>query len=308
MFILHLGRMLGVLVLIGGLPAIMMVVSARGPSQMQLLLAVAACMIAALWVVVRCDRALRHKHAQSVGKKEALGQEFSEARLVVGMRWPRWLLAVTLRVGMGILAVLGGTAYGRKDLGLGIVMVAAVFLLACMLWTHVLQAARAVRCGYLLCVDQRGFHVAGECFVPWSQFCDAAVKHRYWLQLVVDPSAAVSLKGREGEWPWQWGRPSVAANGRVIQVPLHLLAASPHFLEGAVYGLCKRYATAEFWDRNESARMERWLEKIQRDLNVLNSIRLEDIRKMPSAKQEEILQAGLDALNETSTSETARGP
>lgn len=246
---------------------------------------------------------------QSVGRDRAPAQEFSQARLVIGLRWPRWLLTVAFLAGMGVLAVLFGTSHARRDPVFGIALVTTVLLLAIPLWTHVLQATRAVRCGYLLRVDQRGFHVFGECFVPWSKFHDAAVRHSNFLQLqlVVDPSAAVSLKGREGEWPWQWGRPVVAAHGRLIQVPLRLLDVSPDFLENAMYALCKRYATEEFWERNESARMERRLETIQRDMDILGSIRLADIRKMPVAKQEEILQAGLDALEKTSALERVTG-
>lgn len=247
---------------------------------------------------------------QGVGKSEVLGKEFPQSQLLVGMRWPRWLLTVAFLAGMGVLVVLFGTAHARRDPVFGIALATTVLLLAIPLWTHVLQATRAVRCGYLLRVDQRGFHVVGECFVPWSKFHDAAVRHSNFLQLqlVVDPSAAVSLKGREGEWPWQWGRPVVAAHGRLIQVPLRLLDVSPNFLEEAVYALCKRYATGEFWDRNGFARLERSLETIQRDLKVFDSIHLESIRKMPAAKQEKILQAGLDSLEKTSAPERAMGP
>lgn len=306
---LHLGRLLGAVALIGGLPMIMMLVAARGPFQIRLLLAVAGCLIAALWLVVRCDRALRRKQEHDVARMEALGQEFSHAQLVVGVHWFRWLLAVVVLAGLGVLAVVFGTAYRSKDPVFGVAIVVVVLLLlASALWAYALKAVRAVRCGFALCVDERGFHVAGECFVPWSKFQDASVKHDYWLQLMVDPVVAEPLQGRVGEWPWQLGRPVVAANGRIIQVPLRMLSASPRFLEGAVYALCKRYAPPEFWERNASARQERELEVMQRRLKKLDSIRLADVLKLPVAKQAEFLQAGLDAVDGPLSPERATQP
>ncbi len=246
---------------------------------------------------------------QSAGKKERPDHKFSQAQLLVGMRWGRWLLTVALLGGLAVVVVLYVETYWRLDPVRVFVVVAVMLpLLAISFWANVLPVARAVRYGYLLRVDERGFHVAGECFVPWPKFYNAVVKygHALELKLTVDPSVAVTLKGRDGKWPWQWGRPVVAAHGSVIQVPGRLLDVSPRFLDDAVYALCKRYAGQEFWDRNSLARMERQLEQAERLLQVLGSIRPESIRKMPAARQEEILQAGLDALEKSTPPEKAK--
>ncbi len=303
---LHLGRVLGVVISVAALVALVKPIAEK---PVHMLLAF-VCMVAGLLVSVFCTRTLDAARGRAQDSQRERGEHFAQAQLEVGVRWSRWLLWVAM-VGVveTVLAFALVELWRHGSMWWAAVAVGGAFFLAGMLWSYFSVALHAVRHGHLLRIDERGLEITGDCLIPWQQLRGSELRtqeargHKHYvLCLAVDPLPAIAVKG--GTWPWQWGRSRPSAKGTVVSVPLFMLAAAPQFLNGAVRRFGRQYGASylESWrqllspaQNSEMAQLEH---RIRRFDQITREIVLKDVHKLPAAKQEEIFQAGLDALNE----------
>ncbi|MDZ7866565.1 hypothetical protein [Acidovorax sp.] len=317
---LHLGRVLGMVALMGALlPVVTSFADAR-PARM---LVAGGWMLLGLAVAVVCDRALDAALDRKLRREQQLGQDFIAAQLQVGLRWFRWLLQVAVIGGLALLSALfGWEAWKADSLLIGALGAGLAFLFLSALVPLLVLAFQVTRSGHLLCVGAAGFSVAGERTVDWPvvrgldmQYGSAGFRHAgesisrpYHLQLAVDAPFAQAAGIGAGYWPWRWNRPRLIAEGRILDLPLYLYAASPHVIEGAVRVLCKRHGE-RFLDQwrgahtrpDEVADLERADSEKKRQEQVFavaNSVRYEDIAKLPAAERRQKIQAALDGLKE----------
>ncbi len=317
---LHLGRVLGMVALMGALLPVVASFADDRPARM---LVAGAWMLLGLTVAVVCDRALDTALDRKLRREQQQGHDFNAAQLQVGLRWFRWLLQVAAIGGFALLSALCAWEAWKADsllmgaLGAG---VAVVFLAA--LVALLVLALQVMRSGHLLCVGAAGFSVTGERTVAWPvvrgldlQYGSAgfrrageSINRPYHLQLAVDAPSAQATTSVGVYWPWRWNRPRLTAEGRILDIPLYLYAASPHVIEGALRVLCKRHGE-RFLDqwRSVHARPDQMAELERADgerrrqeqvFAVANSVRYEDIANLPAAERRQKIQAAMDGLKE----------
>ncbi|KRC23877.1 hypothetical protein [Acidovorax sp. Root217] len=317
---LHLGRVLGMVALMGALLPVVTSFADGRPARM---LVAGALMLLGLTVAVVCDRALDAALDLKLRREQKQGQDFNGAQLLVGLRWFRWLLQVAVFGGFALLFSLFAWEAWKADslligaLGAGVAVVFLVALVALLV-----LALQVMRSGHLLCVGAAGFSVAGESTVAWPvvrgldmQYGSAGFRHAgesinrpYHLQLAVDAPSAQAAGVGAGYWPWRWNRPRLIAEGRILDLPLYLYAASPYVIEGAVRVLCKRYGE-RFLDQWRSAharpdqiadleRADGENKRQEQVFVVANSVRYEDIAKLPAAERRQKIQAAMVGLKE----------
>lgn len=319
MTLLHLGRLLGMVALMGALLPAVLAFADQRPAQMLL---AGSCMLAGLLVAVVCDLALDAALERKLRQEQQKGQGFTQAQLQVGMHWLRWLLQVGATGGFALLSVLCALAAWKADsLVVGALAAGVAAMLLAAMGGLLVLALRVARSGHLLCVGPTGISVAGERTVPWPMvrgldlwYGSAGLRHAgdsirrpYRLQLAVDAPSARTAGVGAGYGPWRWNRPRLTAEGCILEVPLYLYAASPHAIEGAVRTLCKRHGE-RFLDQwkaharpEEMADLERADAQRKRQEQVFavaNSVRYEDIAKLPAAERRQKVQAAMDGLKE----------
>ena len=314
---LHLGRVLGMVALMGALLPAVAAFADQKPAQMLL---AGSWMLAGLLVAVVCDLALDAALERKLRQEQQKGQGFTQAQLQVGMHWLRWLLQVGATGCFAWLSVLCALAAWKTDsLVVGALAAGVAAMLLAAMGGLLVLALRVAQSGHLLCVGPAGISVAGERTVPWPivrgldlQYGSAGLRragesiHRpYRLQLAVDAPSVRAAGAGAGHGPWRWNRPRLSAEGRILDIPLYLYAASPHAIEGAVRMLCKRHGE-RFLDQwkvhtrpDEMAALECAESVRQRQEQVFavaNSVRYEDIAQLPVAERRQKIQAAMDGL------------
>ncbi len=320
MALLHLGRVLGMVALMG---ALLPLVASFADGNSARMLVAGAWMLLGLVVTVVCDRALDAALERKLRREQQQGQDFRGAQLQVGLRWFRWIVQVAAVAGFALLSTLCARAAWKADspligaLGVGV----AVVLLAA-LGALLVLALQVIRSGHLISVASAGFSVAGDRAVPWSvvrgldmrygfagfRRAGESISRLYHLQLAVDVPPALAASVGSGCWPWRWNRPRLTAEGRILDIPPYLYAASPHFIEGAVRVLCRRHGE-RFLDQwrsthsrpDQMEELERADSKRKRQeqvFEVANAVRYEDIANLPVAERRQKIQAAMDGLKE----------
>ncbi len=316
---LHLGRVLGMVALMGALIPMVVSIADLKPAQM---LVAGAWMLAGLLLAVVCDLALDAALDRRLRLEQQQGQDFAGAQLQVGMRWFRWFLQVAMLGGFALLSgVFSRAAWVADSLPGMVVGAGASLAFAAALGALVALALQVARSGHLFSVDAKGILVAGASLLPWSAVrgldmrygstgfrrAGESISRPYRLQLAVEAPSAQSAGVGAGYWPWQWNHPQLIAEGRILEVPLYLYAASPHVIEGAVRMLCKRHGE-RFLDQwrahthpDEMASLERADSERKRQEQVFaiaNSVRYEDIAKLPAVERRQKIQIAMDGLKE----------
>lgn len=301
---LHLGRVIGVVISAAALVALAKPIAEK-PAHMLLAF---VCVLAGLLVSVFCTRTLDVAHKRAQDSERERGEHLVQAQLEVGVRWSRWLLWVAMvAVLEAVLVAVLVEIWRHGSMPWAAVAAAGVFMLAGMLWSYFSVAWHAVRCGYLLRLDEKGLEIAGDCFVPWPQLrgSDLRVQEskgqkRYVLCLAVEPVPAIAVQG--GAWPWQWGRTRLSGKGTVVSVPLSMLAVAPQFLDGAVRRLGRLYGSnyLELWKQflspTQTTELVQLEDRMRRFDQMTREILQRDAQKLPVAEQEKALQESSDAL------------